>query len=439
MLSAASIFAGSLLFILVRGQRGPCPIAYPSNCKCFPKPAWVLCENMQAITEFPREVFNNDTKWLTIEKSRIKNLTTEDFQSLPGLRRLEMVEGNLSYIQEGTFQKLVNLTEVSLADNNLDQFSFPSGVFANLSKLNKVRLDKNPFRVFPDRMFDNSPLRILVLLHSKLNSTGLDQIGSGRVAKNLTDLDLDYTNLVRLANGQFSGLPNLERISLLECNIQYIGDDFLSGTNVTQLDLYRSNIVKINKNALRGSIISWFDCRYCGLTTDILFGNDSFLPQATSLTRLAFGHNNITHIPKDAFRGLAKLDNLLLFYNKIATIEENPFTVLKDYKSFAIQVNPFKCDCHLAWFHTFALDKIGKQLSGRDILNKMTCASPSNVAGKKFPDLHTSEFCCSAANDSGAKCGDVTGRQSTVTPTSGVFFLQPVLLLLLVPSLLLII
>ena len=440
MAQAMYIFVCYLLIISVKGQEGPCPKSYPSNCKCFPKPKWVYCENMQATTEFPRGVFNNDTRELTIEKSNIKNLTKDDFIGLHGLTRLDMIEGSLSYIEEGTLQQLVNLTEISLKDNHL--VSFPPKVFANLSNLETVRLDKNRFKVLPDRMFENSPLKKLLITHSELNSTGLDAIGSGRVATTITELHLDYTNLTRLAKAQFTGLPNLAEIGLLYCNIQYIGTDFLLGTKVTKVDLFKNNIVKIDADAFRGVVIEWFSCRYCGLTTDKVFGKDRFLLQATALTRLDLGWNEIAHVPKDAFKGLTKLETLLLFHNNISTIEENPFAVLKDLSSFGIQENPFNCDCHLAWFHKFALDKIGKQLSGEDVLKKMTCASPSNVAGKKFPDLRISEFCCAATNSSARACGHVGNSGTTVrptgtvTPTSGVIFIQPALVLLTIFSIL---
>ncbi len=421
------IFLCYLLIISVKGQQGPCPKSYPSNCKCFPKPRWVKCENMQATTEFPRGVFNNDTRELTIEKSNIKNLTKDDFIGLHGLTRLDMIEGSLSYIEEGTFQQLVNLTQISLKDNHLG--SFPPKVFANLSNLETVRLDENRFKVLPERMFENSPLKNLLITHSELNSTGLDAIGSGRVTTTITELHLDDTNLTRLAKTQFNGLPNLAKIGLLYCNIQYIGADFLLGTKVTNVDLYKNNIVKIDADAFRGAAIESFGCRYCGLTTDKVFGKDRFLLQATSLTRLDLGWNEITHVPNDAFKGLTKLETLLLFHNNISTIEENPFTVLKDLSSFGIQVNPFNCDCHLAWFHKLALDNIDTM--GKDILKKMTCMSPSNIAGKKFPDLKTSEFCCAATKGSVRVCGHVDSKGITVRPTTGMLLIQTALVLLL--------
>jgi Leucine-rich repeat (LRR) protein len=378
---------------------------------------------MQATIEFPRGVFTNDTRWITIEKSSIKNLTKDDFIGLDGLTRLEIIEGSLNEIQEGTFQRLVNLEDISLKDNQL--VSFPPKAFANLTKLETVRLDKNLFEVLPDLMFENSPLKKLFLMHSKLNSTGLDSIGSGRVTTSITELHLDYTNLVRLSKAQFTGLPKLANVGLLYCNIQYIGADFLFGTKVAIVDLHGNKIVKIDADALRGSTIDSFSCQYCGLTTDEVFGKDQFLLQATSLTRINLGHNDITHIPKDAFKGLTKLETLLLFYNNISTIDENPFTVLKDLDSFGIQVNPFNCDCHLAWFHKIALDKIGKQLSGKDLLKKMTCASPSNVAGKTFPNLKTSEFCCANV------CGYVGSKGATLRLTNAIIFTQTALLFLL--------
>ena len=441
MSCAVGIFACLLLVVPVESlekYEEHCPKSYPPNCRCFPKSKWVKCENMQAMTKFPQGVFDNDTKWLSIEKSSIKNITNDDFIGLHGLTRLDMIEGNLNFIEEGTFQLLSELSELKMTDNQLA--SFLPGVFANLSKLGTVSLGGNPFEVLPDDMFQNTPIKKLFVRNSKLNSTGIDAIGSGRVTKSITELHLVYSNIPRLRNGQFTGLSNLKKIGLLDCNIQYIGADFLSGTIVKQLHLYSNKIKKIDKNALRGSVIDWFECQYCNLTTDKVFGKDKFLLQATLLTYLNLGHNEITHIPKDAFKGLTKLENLILFSNNISTIEENPFTVLKDFRSFGIQNNPFKCDCHLAWFHKLALDKISKTLSSGDILKKMICASPSDMIGKKFPDVQTTEFCCGAVNSSGRVCGVVGSRGSTVRPTgtfiptSATFFLQPGLILLLFPS-----
>ena len=434
-------FACYLLIGLVKGldkYEKLCPNSYPQSCRCFPKSNWVKCENMQATTKFPRGVFNNDTKWLSIEKSSIKNITGDDFIGLHGLTRLDMTEGSLNFIQQGTFQQLLELTELKLTDNQL--VSFSPGVFANLSKLGTVRLNKNPFEVLPDNMFESTPLKKLFVMYSKLNSTGIDAIGSGRVTKSITSLTLVYSNLTRLKKEQFTGLPNLKEIDLWQCNIQYIGADFLSGTKVTRLDLYNNKIIKIDQNSIRRSMIDWFTCQHCNLTTDKVFGKDRFLLPATSLTYLNLGHNEITHIPRDAFKGLTKLKYLLLFYNNISTIEENPFIVLKDFSSFGIQNNPFKCDCHLAWFHELALDKIGKTLSGGDILKKMVCASPGNITGKRFPDVQTFEFCCAAAGSSGRVCGVLESKGSTVLPTgtfAASFFLQIALFLLFFPCLLL--
>ena len=95
----------------------------------------------------------------------------------------------------------------------------------------------------------------MVITHSELNSTGLDAIGSGRVSTTIIELYLHNSNLTRLANAQFTGLPILAEINLLECNIQYIGADFISGTKVTNIDLYKNNIVKIDKDAFRGVAI----------------------------------------------------------------------------------------------------------------------------------------------------------------------------------------
>ncbi|XP_028411472.1 leucine-rich repeat-containing protein 15-like [Dendronephthya gigantea] len=368
---------------------------------------------MQATTTFPRGVFNNDTKWLIIEKSSITNLTKDDFIGLPVLEKLDMSEGILNYIQDGTFQELLNLKYVSLKDNKLA--SFVPGIFANLSKLELVHLSKNPFESLPDGIFENSPLKKLYITHSKLNSTGLNGIGSGGVTKTITELHVDYSNIPRLAKNQFSGLSNLEKIGLLSCNIQYIGADFLQGTKVKIVDLYSNNIVQIDPDAMSGITIEWFDCRYCGLTTEKVFGNDSFLLKMTSLERLDLGHNEITQVPKGAFEGLTKLTTLLLFYNNISTIEENPFTELK-LESFGIQENPFNCDCHLAWFHKYALVEIGNDLTGKDVLKKMKCASPSNLAGKIFPDLNASQFCCTPTKGSAPVCGNDTSKAMTLRP-----------------------
>ena len=45
-------------------------------------------------------------------------------------------------------------------------------------------------------------------------------------------------------------------------------------------------------------------------------------------------------------------------------------------------MNPFNCDCHLAWFHKLVLDHIATM--GKDILKEMSCTSPNNMAGRNF-------------------------------------------------------
>lgn len=440
MFHTTCIFVCSLIFLSVKGQE-PCPKSYPANCECFAKLKIVKCDNMTTTTEFPRGVFKNDTKWLSIKKSNIKNLTKDDFVGLPALVYLRMSQGNLSYIQEGTFQQLLNLTIVALYDNKL--VSIPPGVFANISKLNEVRLGKNPFEVLPDGMFENSWLRTLFLRYSKLNSTALDAIGSGRVSKTITKLYLGFSNFPRLARGQFSGLPSLVTIGLKHCNIQYVHTDFLNGTRVSYVNLRGNSIVKIDSDAMRGGQINTFICNYCGLTTDKVFGNDSFLLQMTSLRRLDLGFNEITHVPKDAFKGLSNITLLGLYYNNISAIEENPFTAFTDLKYFEIQKNPFKCDCHLGWFHEFSLSHFKTQHRGDQLLKNMTCASPTNLADKKFSDLETSQFCCTAINSPGPVCDVDSNRTTvrpdskgtTVRPTSGTLSMQPALLVLLFLSL----
>ena len=137
-----------------------CPNTYPQSCRCFPKSNWVKCENMRATTKFPRGVFNNDTKWLSIEKSSIKNITGDDFIGLQGLTRLDMTEGSLNFIQQGTFQQLSELTELKLTDNQL--VSFSPGVFANLSKLGTVTLKDNGTKNFYWPDLSGSPMEYLI-------------------------------------------------------------------------------------------------------------------------------------------------------------------------------------------------------------------------------------------------------------------------------------
>ena len=315
---ASKVLCGFLLlssFLVLLSSAG-----CPSKCDCS-KEKKAVCSG--TLINVPSGI-PEDTEILELSQCDIKKISMNSFKNLSNLRVIEIKEqkSGLNLQDAAIFQSLEKLQRVYLDGNGI--VSLPKGLFANLSSLNTVHLNDNPLTTLPDDLFQNSPnLKFLGLGNTKLSKEVLAKIGEGKFAANIEGLFLQGTPIQTLLRNFFSGLKNLNNLLLRNCQINYIQEDVLKETKVTSIDFGENPIKKIDANAFRGNSPAVITLKFpkCNLTTAIV-------QNVPALGSLFLENNNISHIPKDAFKTLKSLHFIDLSNNLIETIEENPFAEL---------------------------------------------------------------------------------------------------------------
>ena len=386
----------SCFFCLTSSQTVNCPAGAPSGCKC--KKVWdnleVKCKDETGIKNIPSWIPNN-TAELEFQGCRILFLNQDSFKNLvnlTGIKIQKQYRHSFMFNDSLVFQGLKRLHSVEFQDIGIT--SLPAGLFANLPSLGTVGLSDNPIITLPNDLLENSTnVQTIRLANTQLNIDVIAKIGEGHFGKKIQSLSIYGTKIQVLKDRIFGGLPKLDFIEITNCAIEYINADIFKGTKVEYIELDENPIKSIGENAFQDSKITTFSCNNCQLTSDMIFSG--FLKKMpVSLEAILLKNNKLTHVPKNAFTGLAGLFVINLSNNKIATIEDNPFANLpkcKDVFCLRLQNNPFNCDCNLAWLRSFA-DKIEGDKS------QWKCSKPQSVSGKSLVSLNVDQFCCESGN-----------------------------------------
>ncbi|XP_035686721.1 adhesion G-protein coupled receptor G2-like isoform X2 [Branchiostoma floridae] len=98
--------------------------------------------------------------------------------------------------------------------------------------------------------------------------------------------------------------------------------------------------------------------------------------------------NNITHISANTFIGLDSLSRLTLHENMIYSIDQGAFN-FPLLSEITLSSNHLVCDCSLGWFQDWSLN-----VSDKVRLDKITCASPTSLAGEELTAISRDSFVC---------------------------------------------
>ncbi|XP_078619588.1 uncharacterized protein LOC144886735 isoform X2 [Branchiostoma floridae x Branchiostoma japonicum] len=98
--------------------------------------------------------------------------------------------------------------------------------------------------------------------------------------------------------------------------------------------------------------------------------------------------NNITHISANTFIGLDSLSRLTLHENMIYSIDQGAFS-FPLLSEITLSSNHLVCDCSLGWFQDWSLN-----VSDKVRLDKITCASPTSLAGEELTAISRDSFVC---------------------------------------------
>lgn len=199
-------------------------------------------------------------------------------------------------------------------------------------------------------------------------------------------LDLSGNNLQILPQQAFArtGLLNLQRVYLRNCNIGQINDRAFEGlTNLVELDLSHNLLTQIPSNSFKDA----------PFLRDLTFfhnpvlkvGGDS-LNNLGSVVKLDLSKCNIRDIASDAFRNLRSLESLKLNSNSLKELPINSLDKMVKLRAIDLSDNPWTCDCRLR--------ELKLWLAKRKLLSTPRCAAPTRLVNRPFADLSIEEFAC---------------------------------------------
>ncbi|KAI2809037.1 Leucine-rich repeat-containing protein 4C [Blomia tropicalis] len=185
------------------------------------------------------------------------------------------------------------------------------------------------------------------------------------------------------------GIINLQRISLVDCNLVDISaESFVKLSNLIELDLANNSLTTIPSK-------SFAEC--AALRRLSLSGNRirevrsaAFLSLAR-LNVLDLSNNMIFHLDTDAFRGLRSLQILKLEANQLQTLPAaESFVQFLPLKMAALGLhdNRWRCDCHLKPIREWIAH------NNVPLPVKPVCSAPARLQGEKWDAISSHEFSC---------------------------------------------
>ncbi|KAM3964079.1 noki protein [Aphomia sociella] len=199
-------------------------------------------------------------------------------------------------------------------------------------------------------------------------------------------LDLSGNNLQILPQEAFArtGLVNLQRVYLRNCNIGQIHDRAFKGlTNLVELDLSHNLLTQIPANSFKDVPF----LRDLTLAQNpILKVHSDALSNLGSVVKLDLSKCEIRDIAADAFRNLRSLESLKLNHNKLRDLPLSSLERVDKLRAIDLSDNPWTCDCRLR--------ELKMWLAKHKLLSTPTCSGPTRLVNRPFSELPIEEFAC---------------------------------------------
>lgn len=393
------------------------------------------------VRNLPADVFANNTflRYLTLSENDLTDLDigTTLGDNIRNLHYLDLSNCNLEGpLDEKSFAKATTLKTLNLANNRLSSRDLsialtplkrltsltlrncsltrlPKDTFEGLSELIELDISWSPLNRVFDELFDSlRNLEYLNMGYSNLSRLSSDTFSRTR---NLKRLVLSGNKLGELETGLFKNLRRLETLEIENCGLEKAIDEEVF-FNKTYGDLQE---LKMSSNPLKvaeGSLIPEQLSRLRVL--DLSKCNISYLPDesfvnAKHLRRLNLNGNNFTaeFINSSKFLDtLVDLEYLDLSGNNLKSLSVSKISNNK-IKDIKLTDNPWVCDCSLAEWWNWAIEKgdishlIGSTLTLEDMVKKgnkrrkgLLCTFDSKTtpatrtnASRKFPTRAKSE------------------------------------------------
>ncbi|XP_028176158.1 leucine-rich repeat-containing protein 24 [Ostrinia nubilalis] len=199
-------------------------------------------------------------------------------------------------------------------------------------------------------------------------------------------LDLSINNLQILPQEAFAktGLVNLQRVYLRNCNIGQIHDRAFKGlTNLVELDLSHNLLTQIPSNSFKDAP---FLRDLTMAQNPILKVHSNALSNLGSVVKLDLSRCDIRDIASDAFRNLRSLESLKLNHNKLRDLPLSSLEKIEKLRAIELSDNLWTCDCRLR--------ELKLWLAKHKLLTTPSCSAPTRLANRPFSELPIEEFAC---------------------------------------------
>ena len=390
--------------------------------------------------------------YLRLHQNRIDQLDSETFYGLVNLKNLGLEGNKLQYLNPDTFVNLPNLQGLYLSSNiglqiptgrnfikshslkhliisgcNVSSVSVET--FANVGALewldlgfNYLRsLDINILNVLPELSnldlegneiseiipgtFEISRLECLYLEYNKIEHLGIDTF---RGLVNLKNISLEGNKLQYLHPDMFIGLPNLQRLFLLNNSDLQIPNDrhfvkslslkrlYISGCNVSSMSVQSfSNVSTLESIDLRYNYLRILDIGILKELPELFSLNlkwneiSEIIPDTSvKFSRLKYLHldyNKIERLESDTFRGLFNLNYITLKENKLQYLHPDTFFGLPNLQGLLLSYNSdLKIPTDRHFINSHSLKHLS--ISGCNI-NSVSVETFANVSALEVLDL----------------------------------------------------
>ncbi|XP_011668842.2 insulin-like growth factor-binding protein complex acid labile subunit [Strongylocentrotus purpuratus] len=260
-----------------------------------------------------------------LNDNRFSSFHEDDFLPLKETRidQISFTKNNLTSLQNGLFQHLEGVREMSLTSNHIHNFSLHS--FLGMSSLETLYVDTNVILAI-------KPLAPLLNQTNVMpNLTYLDLQGN-RIPSipprafwglgNLIRLDIHQSRIKTLQNDTFQGLESLEILDLTGNHLSYVTKDmFVFSPRLQSLILSSNWFTELSPKQI-GDIASLtsLNLARCGITD---FRTQSRGWNLRNLKSLDISYNRLVRIDKNSFYGMPNLTTLDISNNRLLTTIEN--------------------------------------------------------------------------------------------------------------------
>ncbi|KAJ8723540.1 hypothetical protein PYW08_003452 [Mythimna loreyi] len=317
---------------------------------------------------------------LILNDNVITNIDVDSFQ-LPTLKKLDLSNNRLEFIDKETFRGVKNLEYLNLRNNRFTTFT--KLMFHHLSSLNEIILDNNNLGpvLRNSNLFDRSGFG----LTDKIKNVSISGINLTAVPDNFFVDAYDLRKLV-ISNNSISEMFEIPyTLQYLDLSDNPITDIFSEDLT----DLIALKVLKLNNLKIKTVLESTFQYLPALKTLELERNRN-----LTSFSKLAFGREVLNDpdnfgLERLSLKGsrLSKLDKALL----------TPFGVLIELD---LQGNPWQCDCEIVWV---------KQLQiSEEYYDHLRCATPSNLFNARIFDLKPKYFTCTPQHHIGITVAVVT-------------------------------